>query len=90
MVKKFRGKLSENPKSVNCFEMRTIQRKIQEFPGAKLNGFEISKFSFRKFWPFLRSCPLFWQFWENAIFSSAQVSSADNLASWAPETSYIC
>ena len=62
MVQKFPGKVSGN--SGNCWisEMRTIQPKILEIPGAKLKEGKLLGKSYRKFGCNSRGCPLFENF----------------------------
>ena len=69
------GKVSRN--SGNCWisEMWTIQPKILEILGAKLNGKETSgKRHFRKFGYTSRGFPLVWKFWKILFHSLLQVA----------------
>ena len=64
------GKVSGN--SWNCWisEMRTIQPKILEILGAKLNGKETSGKTFSKIWVLLARFSSFLEILENALFLS--------------------
>ena len=73
------GKVSGN--SWNCWisEMRTIQPKILEILGAKLNGKETSgKRHFRKFGYTSRGFRLVWKFWKMLFHSLLEVAKNSN------------
>ena len=53
MVQKFLGDVSRNSGNCLIFEIRTIQSKILEIPGAKLNGKKSSVKFFSKIWVYL-------------------------------------
>ena len=57
------------------FRMQTIQPKILEIPGAKLNG---QKTSGKKFGYSSRGCPLFWKFWNMLFHSPLEVAEKNS------------
>ena len=73
----FPGKVSRKSENCSISKKRTIQRKILEIPGAKLNGKKNPGKFFRKFEYTLRGCPPFWEFWE-MLFLSLQLEVAEN------------
>ncbi len=71
--------------------MRTIQPKTPEIPGAKSNGTESFRKLFLKIWVYLARLSSFPEILEKTtILDSAHVPSAENLAIWAAENSYMC
>jgi len=59
--------------------MQTIQPKILEIPGAKLNG---KKTSGKKFGYTSRCCPLFRNFWKMLFYSLLEVAENSNPTFW--------
>ena len=70
MVQKFPGKDSRNSGKCWISEMRTIQPKILEILGAKLNGKKTSGETFSKIWVLLARFSSFLEILENALFLS--------------------
>ena len=65
--------------------MRTIQPKILEIPGAKLNGKKISGKKFSKIWVYLAWLSSFLEILENAVAfatGSRRIFKADVLFEW--------
>ena len=86
------GKVSGN--SWNCWisEMRTIQPKILEILGAKLNGKETSGKTFSKIWLYLARFSSFLEILENAVpfaTGSCQKFKPDVFVEWKAPTMYM-
>ena len=65
MGQKFPGKVSRNSQNSWTSEMRTIQPKLLEIPGAKLNGKKTSGKKFPKIWGYLaRLSGSIWKSWK--------------------------
>ena len=71
--------------------MRTIQPKILEIPGAKLNGKKTSGKKFSKIWVYLAWLSSFLEILENAVAfatGSRRIFKADVLFEW--KTPVVC
>ena len=65
MEQKFPGKVSRNSQNSWTSEMRTIQPKLLEIPGANLNGKKTSGKKFPKIWGYLaRLSGSIWKSWK--------------------------
>ena len=83
MVQKFPGKDSRNSGKCWISEMRTIQPKILEILGAKLNGKKTSGETFSKIWVLLARFSSFLEILENALFLSLlEVAMNSNQTFW--------
>ena len=82
MAQKFPGKVSRN--SGNCWisEMRTIQPKILEIPGDKLNGKKTSGKKISTVWVYLARLSSFWKFLKMLFHSLLEVVKNSNWKFW--------
>ena len=81
MVQRFPGKVSSNSEGCWISWMQTIQPKILEIPGAKLNKTSGKK-RIRKLGYTSRACPLLWTFWKMLFHSLLEVAENSNQSFW--------
>ena len=81
MVQRFPGKVSSNSEGCWISWMQTIQSKILEIPGAKLNKTSGKK-KIRKLGYTSRACPLLWTFWKMLFHSLLEVAENSNQSFW--------
>ena len=82
MVQKFLGKVSRNSGNFWISEIRTIQPKILELSGTKLNGKKPSGKNVSKIWVYLARLSSFWKFWKMLCHSLLEVAENSYQMFW--------
>ena len=82
MAQKFPGKVSRNSGNWSISEMRTIQPKILEIPGDKLNGKTTSGKKISTIWVYLARLSPFWKFLKMLFHSLLKVVENLNRKFW--------